>query len=222
MTALSILTVNGPYLDYITYYASNPPCSSSSAAAIVNTMSIVIPASQLRHAIITVRCENTRSAPQIECAFDDQLPPGLSSYTDKGASFTFSSEGKITPSVNSSSALDGENARQDLSIERGQDQRGHFVRLSFSPPPRPALGVLSGIDSGLVSSSTEMIPTGDRQSTPRQATPMQSTMPKYSTYDMTGITQIANVSGNLYFALPQFLKSKPPRTPTHRYKPETR
>ena len=142
-------------------------------------MSIVIPASQLRHTVITVRCENAPTAPQIECAFDDQAPPGLISHEDKGSSFTFSDRRHATfhrrvshtePPVEAPAAG---SPRADLSIERGVDHRGHFVRMSFSPAPglAAALPERSNPPPKQGPPGTNYYPTMERQPTPRQPTP---------------------------------------------------
>ncbi|KAH8118122.1 hypothetical protein DFH11DRAFT_1503752 [Phellopilus nigrolimitatus] len=90
-------------------------------------MSIVIPAGQLTHTIITIRCDAPRTAPQIECALDEHTPLGNSSHVSR------------PPSASTSSlSMAGQSSvqRADLNVERGVDQRGHFVRLSFLPASR--------------------------------------------------------------------------------------
>lgn len=177
-------------------------------------MSIVVPASQLRHTIITVRCENAPTAPQIECAFDDQAPPGLISHEDKGASFTFSDRRPATfrrrvshtaPPVEASPIG---SPRADLSIERGVDHRGHFVRMSFSPAPclttlpeRSNPPPRQGRPGANYYPESERIPT-PRQATPRMPTPRQPTPLQQSTsYNQPASTElmppalISSVSG---------------------------
>lgn len=178
-------------------------------------MSIVVPASQLRHTIITVRCENAPTAPQIECAFDDQAPPGLISHEDKGASFTFSDRRspsfrrRVSHTAPPVEAPGIGSPRADLSIERGVDQRGHFVRMSFSPAPcltslpeRPNPAPRQGPPGSNYYPAPERQPT-PRQPTPRVASPRQPTPLQQSTSysqpissDLMPPALISNVSDN--------------------------
>ncbi|KLO13062.1 hypothetical protein SCHPADRAFT_890347 [Schizopora paradoxa] len=176
-------------------------------------MSIVIPASQLQHTVVTIRCDSARTAPQIECSFDEDAPPGLSSHSDKSASFTFSdrkspasSPGLAPPlSLGDQTSLGSVFPRADLSIERGVDGRGHYLRMSFSPAtppvgeqhqPTQSTSVLSPLVTNVPRQGTP------RQPTPRTASPRQSTphpLGKFngggaSAFDILSPSQMSNAS----------------------------
>ena len=109
-------------------------------------MSIVIPAGHLAHTVITVRCDSPHSAPHIECALDEQSPFAHTSREQPKSSSAFASDGRPTASSSTafSTPLGALGASQaDLSVERGIDHRGHFVRLSFLPShrTRPEYGI---------------------------------------------------------------------------------
>ena len=182
-------------------------------------MSIVIPASQLQHTVVTIRCDSARTVPQIECSFDEDAPPGLSSHVDKGASFTFSDrKTPSTPGRPSSARTPKLNAlgdrrtrspvptngpgatmpRADLSIERGTDARGHFVRMSFAAAesshsvtvPAAALGQVNGRQHS----------QSPRQPTPRTMSPQNSKALNHlaridtGAYDQLSPSLVPNVS----------------------------
>ncbi|KAL5526645.1 hypothetical protein ACEPAF_8369 [Sanghuangporus sanghuang] len=103
-------------------------------------MSIVIPAGHLAHTVITVRCDSPHAAPHIECALDEQTSFGNTPREQpKSPVGIFASDGR--PTASSSTAFTTPSSplsvsQVDLSVERGMDHRGHFVRLSFLPNHR--------------------------------------------------------------------------------------
>lgn len=165
-------------------------------------MSIVIPASQLKHTVITVRCESSRTAPQIECSFDDQAPPGLSSHSDKGASFSFAPRRQATAPLLSPITIDSNSAtmRSDLAIERGVDQRGHYVRMSFNSAQSNSTGNVCVVQGP---PGVNHYPVVHKQEvpTPRLTSPRLSSHPHSQnqsknggSYDLLNSMQIVNVS----------------------------
>lgn len=102
-------------------------------------MSIVIPAGHLARTVIIVRCDSPHAAPHIECALDEQTPFGNIPRESLRSSPVFSTDGRSTassstapPSPSGSFSM----PQADLSVERGMDHRGHYVRLSFLPGHR--------------------------------------------------------------------------------------
>lgn len=176
-------------------------------------MSIVIPASQLQHTVVTIRCDSARTAPQIECSFDEDAPPGLSSHSDQSASFTFSdrkspssSPGLAPPlSLGDQSSIGTMLPRADLSIERGVDSRGHFLRMSFSPAQGGASSAREQPAQSSSSGLSQLVTNLDRRGTPRQSTP-RTASPRQSTphplgkfnnaFDVLSPSQMSNVSAN--------------------------
>ena len=102
-------------------------------------MSLLIPSGQLSRTIVTVRCDTPHSAPQIECSLDEQR---ASTTTSSTPSFNPNAPNSMLLDVNPSrldapclSSSSRNLSHSDLSVERGVDHRGHFVRLSFQPSP---------------------------------------------------------------------------------------
>ena len=95
-------------------------------------MSLVIPAGQLSRTIITVRCNTPHSAPQIECALDEHMPSSSSSHSNDPQSMLLDVP---PPFLDNLSQLSRIPSNSDLSVERGFDHRGHYVRFGFQPTP---------------------------------------------------------------------------------------
>lgn len=94
-------------------------------------MSLVIPAAQLSRTIITVRCNTPHSAPQIECSLDEYAPSSSSSHSADNQTMLLDVP---PPFLDASSFIPSHiPSNSDLSVERGFDHRGHYVRFGFQP-----------------------------------------------------------------------------------------
>lgn len=145
-------------------------------------MSIVIPASDLTRTVITIRCDSPHGAPQVECALDEQAlsqqqqqtrpsPSPLitegSSLSRSSSSSSLSMDSPRTPAEFYAPAGAAGSARADLNVERGLDQRGHFVRLCFqSSMTRGQSGAPTSQEAGIGGSYFPPIAYNDLGLTP--------------------------------------------------------